>query len=105
MTKEEIIEVLDLGKFDQIHSPPSSGNGESVIKLDGIHSWDCLILSLKSLNEDHFIKIMKSDIPFGFDNNESNGHYSNGAFWTLKEFISRNGDQELRNRLSLSGLY
>lgn len=105
MNKDEIIAALDLGRFDKTHPPPSSGNGESVIKLDGIHSWDCLLLSLKSLNEEQFLKIINSDIPFGFDNNESNGHYSNGAFWTLKEFISRNGDPELKNRLRLSDLY
>lgn len=90
MSKEELIVLLNLHHFDEKFPPPQYGNGENVIELDGTHSWKCLNASLETLTDTELNEILQCNLSFNFNNNASNGHYSVGADWTIRQFAKSN---------------
>ncbi|MCB9187743.1 MAG: hypothetical protein H6599_00535 [Flavobacteriales bacterium] len=99
MNREELYQTLRLDFFDKHFPPPEYGNGVDVVELFGSHSWKCLKEAISALSDKNFADVMNCKISINFHNNVTNGHCSNGANWTMREFVNTNGGNDLRQRL------
>jgi hypothetical protein len=95
---EEISTFMRLDHFAIKYPTPQSGAGGDVVEMKKTYSWSCILAAAEALNDEQFLSLKRYNASFSFHNN-SFGHSSIGATWTIWYFLGYNGSSKIRVRL------